>query len=255
MSKKAGQHWILLRGLARESGHWGDFIPVLQSKFPEAQLTLLNLPGTGEFNGETGPRSIEAITEQARLGALAKGYLQKPVMLLALSLGGMVAWQWMQRYPDDICGCVLINTSFANLSPFYQRLRWQSYPGFIALLLMRDLHKRESAIIQLVSNQPAINPQLIKDWENLQKQRPISIKTCLNQILAAATFKPNGQKPRQPVLLLSGKGDRLVAPACSEAIQQKWDLPLYQHPQAGHDLTLDDGEWVVSQLYNWVSHL
>ena len=30
----------------------------------------------------------------------------------------MVAWEWMRSYPDDICGATLINTSFADLSPF-----------------------------------------------------------------------------------------------------------------------------------------
>jgi len=35
----------------------------------------------------------------------------------------MVAWEWMRNYPDDICGASLINTSFADLSPFYHRLR------------------------------------------------------------------------------------------------------------------------------------
>ena len=50
MNKALGQNWILLRGLARESAHWGDFIPLLQSTFPDAQLTLLDLPGTGRFH-------------------------------------------------------------------------------------------------------------------------------------------------------------------------------------------------------------
>ena len=72
MNKNLGQNWILLRGLARESAHWGAFVPLLQSTFPDAQITLLDLPGTGCFHLETSPNTIKAITDQVRRHALDK---------------------------------------------------------------------------------------------------------------------------------------------------------------------------------------
>jgi hypothetical protein len=81
--------------------------------------------------------------------------------------------------------------------------------------------------------------------------------TALNeirQILAAARFKPNLHSPNQPVLLLNSLGDRLVSPACSLAIHQRYGLPIYTHPTAGHDLPNDDGQWVVRHLQNWLTH-
>jgi pimeloyl-ACP methyl ester carboxylesterase len=265
MNETLGQNWILLRGLARESGHWGDFVPLLQSAFPNVRITLLDLPGTGCFYRETSPSSIKAITNSVRRHALDQGLLQQPVTVLALSLGAMVVWEWMHRYPEDICGAALMNTSFADVSPFYQRLRWQSYKDFVALLTTRNLHKRELGIFQLTSNrrdgvyaasQPetgaARNKQIIQAWEKIQIERPISLKNCFRQIIAAATYRPGDIKPKQPVLLLNGLGDRLVAPACSEAIHKKWSLELRSHLWAGHDLALDDGAWVVSQLKEWL---
>ena len=285
MNKALGQDWILLRGLARESGHWGDFIPLLQSAFPEARITLLDLPGTGCFYQQTSPSSIKTITDSVRRHALDNGLLQRPVTLLALSLGAMVAWEWMSRYPEEICGAVLMNTSFADVSPFYQRLRWQSYKAFISLAMTRNLHKRESGILQLTSNRRNISrdgvyaenlpgagsaisrdgvyaasqsgtgaaqhKQITNTWEKIQTERPISLKNSIRQMIAAASYRPGDIKPRQPVLLLNGLGDRLVAPACSEAIHKKWNLELRQHLWAGHDLALDDGAWVVSQLKEW----
>jgi hypothetical protein len=76
----------------------------------------------------------------------------------------------------------------------------------------------------------------------------------IRQILAAARFKPNLQSPKQPVLLLNSLGDRLVSPACSLAIHQQYGLPICTHPTAGHDLPNDDGQWVVRQLQNWLTH-
>ncbi|MGZ5054059.1 MAG: alpha/beta fold hydrolase [Methylobacter sp.] len=287
MNKTLGQNWILLRGLARESGHWGDFIPVLQSAFPEARITLLDLPGTGCFFQEKSPSSIKAIADSVRRHAFDQGLLQQPATILALSLGAMVAWEWMRRYPEDICGAVLMNTSFADVNPFYQRLRWQSYRDFIALAMTRNLHKRESGILQLTSNRRNISmdgvyatdqsgtgvaidrdgvyaasqsgtgaahrKQITHAWERIQTERPISLKNSLRQMLAAARYRPDDTKPRQPILLLNGLGDRLVAPSCSESIHKKWQLELRRHLWAGHDLTLDDGAWVVLQLKDWIA--
>ncbi len=251
-NKALGRNWILLRGLARESAHWGAFIPLLRATFPDAQITLLDLPGTGNFYQETSPDNIPAITESVRQHALEQGLLQQPVTILALSLGGMVAWQWMQKYPQDICGATLINTSFANLSPFYQRLRWQSYRDFFALLVARNLFSKEYKIVRLVSNRRDQDQQIAQAWEKIQLERPISFKNSLRQIIAAASFRAFDKKPDVPVLLLNGLGDRLVASVCSEAIHKKWQLELRRHPWAGHDLTLDDGAWVILQLKSWL---
>jgi pimeloyl-ACP methyl ester carboxylesterase len=253
MNKALAQNWILLRGLARESGHWGAFIPLLQSTFPDAQVTQLDLPGTGCFHQETSPGTIKAITDTVRCYALANGFIQQPVTILALSLGAMVAWEWMRSYPEDINGATLMNTSFADLSPFYQRLRWQSYRNFVALTMMRDVHNRESGLLQLVSNRRDQDEQITLAWEKIQNERPMSLKNSFRQIIAAATYRPGDTKPEQPILLLNGQGDRLVAPACSEAIHKKWNLELRRHLWAGHDLTLDDGAWVTLQLQDWVA--
>jgi pimeloyl-ACP methyl ester carboxylesterase len=269
MNKALGQNWILLRGLTRESKHWGNFVPLLQSAFPDAQITLLDLPGTGCFYQETSPSTIKAITDSVRRHALDQGLLQQPVTILALSLGAMVAWEWMRSYPEDICGAALMNTSLADVSPFYRRLRWQNYGDFAALVVTRDLRKREAGILQLTSNHRNIardgvyaasqsgtgaarHKQIIRAWEKIQIERPISLKNCFRQIKAAASYRPGDIRPKQPILLLNGLGDRLVAPACSESIHKKWNLELRRHLWAGHDLTLDDGAWVVSQLKDWL---
>ena len=253
MNDQLGKHWILLRGLARESAHWGEFVPLLQATFPDAKIMTLDLPGTGLYYQGKSPKTIKAITEAVREQAQEQSFLGQPATLLALSLGGMVAWEWLQNYPDDVCGAALISTSFAGLNPFYERLRWQSYGKFFALLTQRDLHKRERAVLHLVNNSREMDGELAQTWEQIQKERPFSLKNLSRQMLAAATYKPSPLKPTQPVLLLNAKGDRLVAPACSEAIQKKWGLELRTHPWAGHDMTVDDGAWVALQLQNWVA--
>jgi len=252
MNEVVGQHWVLLRGLARESAHWGDFIPLLQAAFPTTTITMLDLPGTGCWYQETSPATIREIVEFVRQQVLKQGVLEQPITLLALSLGGMVAWEWMKRYPQDIAAACLINTSFADLSPAYQRMRWQSLGKIFNIARLSNNVERELAVVQLISNRRDHDQAIAQAWAALDELRPISAGNRLRQIIAAARYRPGDIKPLAPVLLLNSQADRLVAAACSAAIQQKWQLPICCHPWAGHDLPLDDGEWVVAQLQAWV---
>jgi pimeloyl-ACP methyl ester carboxylesterase len=256
MNKDIGHNWLLLRGLSRESAHWGDFVPLLRAAFPYAQVHTLDLPGTGRFHGQLSPCRIEDILTTTRDQAMRAGLLQKPVTLLALSLGGMVAWEWMRQYPQDVCAGVLINSSFASLSPFYRRLRRQSYRKFFQLLAANSAFDRELDIVRLVSNRCDQDRIMTAEiWTAIHQLRPVSLKNSWRQIRAAALYRPDNRNPNKPVLLLNSLGDRLVSPACSAAIQQKWNLELRSHPSAGHDLPLDAGEWVVDQLKNWTASI
>lgn len=248
----SSQNWLLLRGLGRESAHWGEFLPQLQQAFPLATIHALDLPGSGHLNHLTSPATVEALVQMARRQAVNEGMLNQPVVLLGLSLGGMIAWQWMYQYPADVSAAVLINSSFANLSPFYRRLSWRAYSGMARIIAAQSDAQRERLIVSLVSNQGAEKRAMIaRRWTELRQQRPMSARNEIRQIVAAARFKPGLQPPRQPVLLLNSLGDRLVSPSCSVAIQQQYGLPLITHPTAGHDLPADDGAWVVRQLQDW----
>lgn len=255
MHESVGQHWILLRGLCREAAHWGEFPTMLQTTFPGSTVTTLDLPGTGQFYRELSPSRIEAITQHIQDQAIANGLLAQPVCILALSLGGMVAWEWLSRHPQDIAAAVLVNTSFANLSPFYRRLRWQSYGEFVGLLLKQDVFDRELAIIGLVSNRRDHDQETAARWAQIQRNRPISVANCLRQLKAAASYRPRESRPETPILLLNGRGDRLVSPTCSDAIYMELLTDMATHPWGGHDLCLDDAPWVLSQIRNWIDPL
>lgn len=255
MASRVGMDWLLLRGLCRETGHWGEFPGLLQSAFPGSSVRCLDLPGAGTCHREASPKRIDRITESVRQRAAANGLLERPTTILAMSLGGMVAWEWLQRYPDDVAGVALLNTSFAGLSPFFHRLRWQSYRQFLQILLEKDVYRRELAIIRLTSNRRESDREVAAIWANIQQQRPVTIRNALRQLCAASRYRPAPYRNQAPVLLLSGKGDRIVAQECSKAIHSRWSIPLISHPWAGHDLILDDGLWVAKRLQDWTQQL
>ncbi|MGR9086609.1 MAG: alpha/beta fold hydrolase [Gammaproteobacteria bacterium] len=252
MHDQSGLNFILLRGLTRESAHWGDFAMRLRSAFPGAGIHPLDLPGAGPYFREISPDTVSGIAERVRAQAVEQGMVERPAVLVAVSLGGMVAWEWLKEYPDPIGGAVLINISLGGLSPFYRRLRWQCYGKLISAVLTRRIEDREPKLLELLSNRSDGYRQLADDWIEIQRQRPVSAKNALRQIWAAATYRPGDRKPAQPILLLNSLADKLVAPCCSEKVQKKWNLELRTHPWGGHDLTLDDGDWVVNEIGAWL---
>lgn len=250
MPEQPAHHFILLRGLTRESGHWGNFVPQLQAAFPNAKLSLLDLPGAGTYFHEDSPNTIPGILTQVR--AQAHGLLTGPVTLIGMSLGGMIAWEWILSYPEEVESAVLINISLGGINPFHHRLRWQCYGKLIAVALERHIETRESALLTLLSNRVDNSRKSAENWIAIQKARPVSARTALRQLLAALVYRPGDSKPEPPVLMLNSLGDKLVSPQCSEAIAQKWQLELRTHPWGGHDLTLDDDEWVKTKINEWL---
>jgi len=255
MSDGYGKHWLLLRGLSRESAHWDDFPELLRQVFPQSLISTLDLPGSGSRYSESCPMSIARITDAVRQQATRQNLLQQPLTVLALSMGGMVAWEWMLKHPEDICAGALINVSLASLSPFYKRMNWRNYPSLLKLLILQDQLQRELTIVRRVSNLSEKHPAIAERWAQIQLARPVSRLNSLRQIAAAASYRPDTRKPQCPILLLNSRGDRLVDPDCSVAIQRRWQLQLETHLWGGHDLTSDDGPWVVNTLQAWLLKL
>ena len=111
----AAVNWVFLRGLTREARHWSGFTAQFEARLAPSRVTTLDLPGNGEFHAQTSPLRVENIVVFARQQLLAQG-IKPPYALLAMSLGGMVATSWAQRYPDEISHLVLINTSMRPAS-------------------------------------------------------------------------------------------------------------------------------------------
>ncbi len=241
--------FLLLRGLAREQRHWGEFVPLLQQHFPESTVLTLDIPGNGHLYQSDSPTTIAAMTEALRqqLRPLDNPH---PLNLIALSMGGMIAIDWMSRYPSEIDSAVLINSSARGFAPFYQRLRWQNYMGFFQLFRQTPA-VREQFILNLTSNHERHNLELLANWQSWQQQYPLSWRNAYRQILAAARFKAQ-QKPVPPILIIASPKDRLVDYRCSLKLQQAWQCACKLHPSAGHDLPLDDPDWLVAAMKVWL---
>lgn len=242
--------WVLLRGLTREAGHWGDFGSTLSAALHGAPVTTIDLPGAGARHGERCPLRVEAIAAACRERWRAASAAPR-VSLLGLSLGGMVAAAWAQRWPDEVAACVLVNSSMRPFNPMHARLRLRHWPALVGVLATSDARRAEEAVMRLTSCDAARHRALIDSWVDIRQARPVSRENALHQLAAAARYRHPGRWPAVPLLVAAGAGDRLVDPACSAALARQWRAVLALHPRAGHDLPLDDGPWLAAQIANW----
>lgn len=248
--------WVFLRGLIRESRHWGDFPAQWVSGRPQALLALVDLPGTGVLHADASPSSMAAMLEHVRGQLRARG-LQPPYHVMALSLGGMVAIQWLATAPEELAAVVLMNTSAAPFNPPWARLRPANYLPLIWRGLLRGKGRGlETEILSRTTNLlPAAESQgVLEQWLEIRRSAPVSRGNTWRQLLAALRFRaPNSLPPQVPVLLLSGRRDRLVDPVCSHVLSSLWGRALRVHPAAGHDLTLDAPDWVQQTVQVWLA--
>ena len=242
--------WVLLRGLAREARHWGEFPQLFAERAGVANLVCIDLPGSGTRNDERSPSEVQAIVASCREALKARD-ADPPYLLLAMSLGAMVAIAWATSHPQEIEGAVLVNTSLRGFGPWDRRLRVRQYPRLLSALAGCS-EAAERTVLAITSHHPSVAPEaLIAHWTAIRRERPVARTNALRQLWAAARYSAPATKPGVPFLVLASARDELVDHACSLRLATQWDAPLVIHPTAGHDLPLDAPDWVIAEIVRW----
>jgi pimeloyl-ACP methyl ester carboxylesterase len=238
-----------LRGLGRERRHWFEF-PRRLAECLGAQAHTVDLPGMGERRGEPDRYSVADIARDVRqrLGEHAR---ESPWGVLGVSLGGMVAISLAAQWPSGVSHVVAVNSS-SRLSSTRERLRPAALAQLFRALVWLAPEARERCLYALTTNSPE---QDVVRWAMQAAEfgldQPARGGALVCQLVAGARFFPRAIV--QPVLVLSGAGDRLVSPACSLALARHLGAAHKLHPTAGHDLPLEDPDWVLEQMRVWLA--
>jgi pimeloyl-ACP methyl ester carboxylesterase len=244
--------WVLLRGLTREAAHWGSFPQSFRRRVRADAVLCPDLPGCGGRHRERSPGRVEEIAESVRAN-LSAGRHRPPFHVLALSLGAMTAVAWAKVHPQEISGLVLINTSMRPFNPAFMRLRPRNLPALARLAIRpRDGPRSERLVFRMTSNRSVPPKGLIEDWAGISATRPVSRINAWRQLRAAALFRADSTPIVVPTLMLASAGDCLVDCRCSCVLAARWNARLVLHPWAGHDLPLDDPDWVGQKVVEWL---
>lgn len=245
------KHFYLIRGLVREHLHWHDFPELLLGLYPNAKITMIDIPGAGEYLSVTTPLSVKGMVEIMHRKYLANHTEGEESILVAVSLGGMIGCAWMKEHPEDFHKAVFINTSFGGYSPVYHRMRPSAFI-YLSRVVLLSGREKEAHVLKLVSNNKARFDKTLDHWDMVHQKRPIAGATTVRQLLAAVAFSVGPFSPSIPVYLIGSTHDRMVNIKCSRIIAKKWNAPLVEHPQGGHDLTSDYPEWVAEEISKFI---
>lgn len=243
--------WLLLRGLGREHAHWLDFPERLRVSSGASEVVCVDLPGTGTEHTRAAPRTIaENSNDVLRRIQQRDDAGRVRWWLLGISLGGMVALDIASRAEVNLAGVVVVNTSSSLCKP-HRRLRISAGPRLLLAMATTRVEKRERRVLALTSNRSAGERNSIAEvFANAFLKRPMDRRVVIHQLQAASRFQVP-QALAVPLLVLSSRADRLVHHRCSTRIAEYYNAPHFVHPRAGHDLVLDDSDWVCDQLAQW----
>jgi pimeloyl-ACP methyl ester carboxylesterase len=253
-------NWVFLRGLTRGNIHWGPFPEIFQSRDSKIQMEFIEIPGNGLKNLERSPiSSFNAIHLLRKNCHFSRNKLS--FNLCGISLGGMIALKWAQLYPEEIQSVSIINSSLRQLSPISKRLIPRNYLKILGALFNSNAADQERLILEITSNHFKETNQettqetkkFISTFAEFSAAHPISRINFVRQLLLAShiTINTTNNTPcfqNIPFKVISSKQDRLVDSSCSKRIAEAFACKSYIHPTAGHDLPLDDPNWLCDVL-------
>jgi pimeloyl-ACP methyl ester carboxylesterase len=249
-------NWLLLRGLGREQRHWHEFPALLARRLGDADVLTMDLAGAGTERERLSHLSVQRLAADVMQRCKRLSQPGARVGVVGLSMGGMVALELAASGRPQIAASVLINSS-SRASATFARMRPRAAPTLIGLLSPSAALTREKRVLKLTSRLPcAVRCERARASAHFALQRPMSRASFARQLLAAARFSPPPMEQMgTPLLFLSSRGDQLVDPRCSSDLARRYAAPHVQHSWAGHDLPLDDPDWVGGQIADWWARL
>jgi surfactin synthase thioesterase subunit len=239
--------WIAIRGLVRGNGHWGDFPEVLSRMDSEIDLELLEIPGNGTRNTEVTPLNAQEVIAKIKVHSriVKEG---QPFNLMGISLGGMIALKWAELFPSELNQVVVINTSLRQFSPLIRRLQFHQVKNLFRAIKEKAVRKRELIMLEIASNNLVRSKKWINELAHFSKRYPVTYGNFMRQLILASRIRIHSKQFSVPIKILCAKNDHMVNWSCSQVIAEQFGLPLVIHPTAGHDIPLDDPEWVSQKM-------
>lgn len=243
--------FVLIRGLARGNAHWLDFPERLKASFPNSNIECLEIPGNGDRNSEMTPLDPLIVIHDFRRTIFQK--YRAPICLIGVSLGGMLALKWAEEFPNDIQSAFILNSSLGQISNPFLRLRPAAYGAVFSSLFAQNKMSREKNILNLISNLKSRDEITIQKFGYIANKNSTNISNFFRQLILANAIRILG-KPKSEIFVLTSKDDKMVSYKCSIAIADFLSAPYFVHQTAGHDLTLDDPDWVIAKIQSCIGN-
>lgn len=238
-----GQPLVMIHGWSMHSGIWRGFAQGLAEHF---QVICLDLPGHGRSEGVT-PYTLERISA-AMLTAIPRDRFH----LLGWSLGGTVAIDLANRFPEKVASLTLL----AANPRFVQGEQW---PGVKAEVLKTFADNLAVSCQATLMRFLALQVNGLANGKELLKQLKQAVRECEApavstlrgglDILAHSDLTLSFQRLGCPVQAILGGRDSLIPVQCGERLQHlRPDANIRLLRDAGHVPFLSHQREIVELL-------
>jgi len=247
---------LLLRGINSDSRYWLDFPDEFNS---DIEILIVDLPGTGNNSSSKTPLSISQHVNFLR-NQIHPDHLSQGLHIIGLSLGGMIAIQWLSMFPNEIKSVSAMSSTGGKFYSSITRINpinWLKLSLSMTLDKILRTKKFPKTLVSIVTHLPENNDRqnwIASKFSYLGNENSVSIFSTLRQIIAAARWAPDFSHYAhlgKRVLLLKAKYDRFIPPKAVNRLHSMIpNSQLYEIP-AGHQISLSHPDEVIK---NSISH-
>jgi pimeloyl-ACP methyl ester carboxylesterase len=224
---------LLLHGLGANSASWTlQFPPLIEAGF---RPLAPDAPGFGDSRYDGRGWNFRRIA--ASLADLLRERGTGPVHVVGISMGGVIAQQFVLDYPDLARKLVLVST-FAILRPAH----WTGYLYFLQrLVLVNTLGLPAQAKFVAKRLFPRPDQETLRQMliEQITRADPRAYRAAMLNLGLFNTVNRLGEI-KAPTLVVTGSQDTTVDPARQQILVQR--IPGARQvvfPQAGHAVSVD----------------
>lgn len=227
----AGIPLVLLHGIFAEKDHWVDFARPLT---PHWRVLAPDLPGFGA-SGRDPQARYDYATQVERLRAWLDALGLQRVHLAGNSMGGTLAAQFAQRYPQRVASVAFIGAPHGIRSPRRSAMEQAMATGQ-APLVPRTPQEFEATLALVFEQRPFIpHPVLRVARDGALAQADSNLRLWLEQQAQRDPLGPALETLQPPLLALWGGADRVFDASGAAVLQSR--LPRAQVqvlPGIGH---------------------
>jgi pimeloyl-ACP methyl ester carboxylesterase len=243
-----GEPLLLVTGLGAKHTSWTFQVPFFKQKM---KVITLDNRGVGQSSRPNYSYTMDMFVEDVK-NLLDHLGIQEQIHLCGISLGGMIAQNFVLKYPDKVKTLILCaTTTRIDPSPLVNNIKlsrsvsketaFELRLKYLFSFQFRKKLKQNEVLYQ------ALKTEYMKDSTELQDY--------INQAAAVKEHDTRNllETIKQPTLIMVGSKDKLLPPPQSEIIHSKIPnsiLKVFDEP--GHGFIVEIADEVNEVLWNFI---
>ncbi|MGH9428052.1 MAG: alpha/beta fold hydrolase [Terriglobia bacterium] len=230
-----GRPLVLLHGFPLSRKMWDVEVRSWSQNF---RVIAPDFRGFGDSPMSEGEFSVAGCAEDV-VDLVASLRIQQKIVLLGLSMGGYVCFEFVRRYPDMLCGLILVGTQPAADSDAAKQARYET---------AEFVRRQGTAVLAerliprfLGKTTLATKPAVVETLRRLiESSSPEVVAQACYGLASRRDSRPLLADIKLPTLIVAGSEDAVVPSPQAEIMQSEIrDSSLVVVEQCGHLINLE----------------